>query len=152
MLTVIGLPLFSSKKIVTAWLKRFVEYRFYPDSGLFDVEIPIDWTTDNEVYETIITSNYLTSRYGEIIFEPNHKKNDILKVNINPLEGSSFLSTVILFNNTDDFLIQEMKSINEVILDKKWKKAVIIISNSKSSIVLSGWTAIVRINSVFTVH
>ncbi len=122
--------------------QRFVEDRFYPDSAFFDAEIPIDWTTDNEVYETVISSNYLTSSYGEIILEPNAEKNDLLKVIITPQEGSSFLFTIILFNNTDDFLIQEMSSINEIILDKDWGKAVIVTS----------CTEFIGLNNKFTVN
>ena len=105
---------------------------FYSDSDLFNESVNIDLSID--IYTLIsaidtLETKKLTSRYVEISFEGEQVKNNVLLVHATPLDGGTYVNSLILYNNPFDFRIDIVNPESElVLLEKNWGKAILVTS------------------------
>ncbi|HDY89669.1 MAG TPA: T9SS type A sorting domain-containing protein [bacterium] len=102
---------------------------FYPDSNLFNESINNDLSINKSSSIDTLDTKKLTSRYVQISLAEEWGENHALRVHTTPLDGGSFVNSVIFYNNPYDYRIHIVDPAEEDIpLGKTWEKAVLVIS------------------------
>ncbi|HDY89670.1 MAG TPA: T9SS type A sorting domain-containing protein [bacterium] len=103
---------------------------FYHDSDLFKESVKTDLSINKSTAMDTLYSKKLTSRYVEILFGEEWGENHALRAHVTPLNGGSFVNSVIFYNNPYDYRIHVVDPEGEDIpFEKYWEKAVLINSN-----------------------
>ena len=102
---------------------------FYSDSDLFPVSIDTDLSATQSPAQDTLSTAYLTSRYVELLFIGHWSSSDTLRVNVTPLNGGSYVHSLIFFNDSYDYRIHSLNQPGEdVPLGGIWEKAVMVTS------------------------
>lgn len=107
---------------------------FYPDSDLFPVSIETDLSANKSPAQDTLSTEYLTSRYVELLFVGEWSNNDTLRVKVTPLDGGSYVHSLIFFNDPNNYRIHSVSQSGEDIqLGGIWEKAIIVTSCTNTS-------------------
>lgn len=102
---------------------------FYPDSNLFEHSINTDISANKSPTYDSLSTEHLTSRYVELLFVEEWGENDALRVYVTPLDGGSYVNSLIFFNGPNDYRIHTVDPSGEDIpLERTWEKAILVTS------------------------
>ena len=102
---------------------------FYSDSNLFKQSVNTDSSVSKSPAHYLLSTKHLTSRYVELLFVGDWGENDALRVNIIPLDGGSYVNSLIFYNEPFDYRIHIVDPSGEDIpLERTWKNAILVTS------------------------
>lgn len=106
---------------------------FDPDSNLFLQTVSVADIMDVSPATSFLTTNPLTTRYVDVQFLGDWGAGDALDVGFIPSQEGAFAGSVILYNSPTEYELHGIDGTGQVILDRSWDTAVLVLSCTRES-------------------